>query len=563
MRSKPVLLVIIFLGFLLRVVLLDKYPPSLNWDEISHGYNAYSILKTGADEWGQVFPITNFRAYGDYPLPLNLYLTAPFVAILGLTEYAIRLPHAILGVLTIISAYFLALGITKKMPAQAGKNISLFTALLVSITPWYVFTSRVVFQSNLSVFLLITGMALFFNRHKNRYFLPISFVFLGLTLFAYHSTRIFTSLLLVPLILIYKRAVLTKLSVLILLVFFLPLPLILSNPEARARSNVVFIINQGAIDKIEQARNSSTFSPLISKALYNKPVYFVKEFSKNYIGYYSPQYLFFGGGTQYQFSVPNRGLLYSINLPFFYLGLLILFKKALKGEKDYRLILVWLLLAPVPASITTEKFAVLRSTTSLPLPEILTAIGLFATVKWLQAKKINLVLTGAAYFVVLAISVESYLTNYLTSYTNDYSWAWQYGYKQAVNYSLQNYENYDKIIFTKKYGEPHEYVVFYSAWDPRSYKNDPGLIRYGQSNWFWVDRFDKFYFVNDWQIPRAATQDFVLESGGNIKCQISNIKCLLVTSPGNVPENWAKLETINFLDGKPAFEIYENRVYEN
>ncbi len=34
-------------------------------------------------------------------------------------------------------------------------------------------------------------------------------------------------------------------------------------------------------------------------------------------------------------------------------------------------------------------------------------------------------------------------------------------------------------------------------------------------------------------------------------------KDLLVTSPGNYPEGWSKIKTINFLDGKPAFEILE------
>ena len=39
------------------------------------------------------------------------------------------------------------------------------------------------------------------------------------------------------------------------------------------------------------------------------------EFAKNYLGYFSPKYLFLDGGTQYQFSVPNQGLEYLINLP--------------------------------------------------------------------------------------------------------------------------------------------------------------------------------------------------------------------------------------------------------
>ena len=73
------LILIIVLGALLRFVNLSSLPPALNWDEISHGYNAYSILKTAHDQWGQFLPITNFRAYGDYPLPLNLFLTILFL----------------------------------------------------------------------------------------------------------------------------------------------------------------------------------------------------------------------------------------------------------------------------------------------------------------------------------------------------------------------------------------------------------------------------------------------------------------------------------------------------
>src|SRR3989344_6795333 len=113
-KQLIVLLLIVLLGFSVRVINLQSTPPSLNWDEVSHGWNAYSILKTGRDEWGKSFPITNFRAYGDYPLPLNLYLTIPFLFIFGLTDFAVRFPHALLGVLSVLSTYFLALGLTKK-----------------------------------------------------------------------------------------------------------------------------------------------------------------------------------------------------------------------------------------------------------------------------------------------------------------------------------------------------------------------------------------------------------------------------------------------------------------
>lgn len=77
------------------------------------------------------------------------------------------------------------------------------------------------------------------------------------------------------------------------------------------------------------------------------------------------------------------------------------------------------------------------------------------------------------------------------------------------------------------------------AYDPAKYLADPDTIRFFQSNWYWVDRFDKFYFVNDWQV-----KDLVTESKVEIDCDFA--RCLLVTSPGNYPKGWKKLETINF-----------------
>jgi len=551
-KTLAILFLILIFGSALRLSYLDYNPPSLNWDEVSHGYNAYSILKTGKDEWGKFFPMVNFRAYGDYPTALNLYLTIPFIAIFGLNEFAIRLPHAFLGILTIASVYFLVLGLFK------NKKIALLASFLAAIEPWYVFTSRFVIQSNLSVFLLTSCMAMFFNRDKNKYLLPLSLFFLFLTLFSYHSTRIFSPPLLVAILFLYKREFIVGLaekrktfiaSAFFVLLFIILLPVIFLNKDARARSRYVFLINEGSINKIIESRLNSKLPPLLTRLTYNRPTYFIKEFVKNYIDNFSPNFLFLTGGTQYQFSVPNHGLLYLINLPFFYLGLILLLKKVMLKEKNFQFLFIWLLLSPIPASITNEKFAVLRATTMLPLPQILVSLGFFWILE--RVKKSYSTLFLSLYLIILVLSLDNYMFSYFTDYRTNYSWSWQYGYRQVVDYAKKNYNNYDKIIVTKEYGEPHEFFLFYWPWDPEEYRNDPNLIRFYQSSWYWVDRFDKFYFVNDWQVKAL-----VLESGGSIDC--STTDCLLITSPENVPEGWKKLRTINFLYGKPVFDIYEN-----
>ena len=534
--------IIVILAAALRFSYLNFKPLSLNWDEVSHGYNAYSVMKTGMDQWGERLPILNFRAYGDYPTALNLYLTIPFIFLFGLSEFSIRLPHALLGVLTIVSVYSLTWGVTRK------KNVSLLASLLVSVGPWYFFTSQFVLQSNLSVFLLITAGAFFVNRERNKLFLPLSLLTLFLTLFSYHTTRIFSPLLLLGAILIYRDELKNKLVYIFSALFIILSALIFINPASRARGDLLFLIDQGAVNRIIESRNASNLPSIVKRLLYNRPVYFTEQFLKNYVSYFSPQFLFLKGGTQYQFSVPGKGLIYPINLPFFYIGLILLLTLA-KKEKNYRLILLWLILSPIPASLTNESFTVIRATTMLPIPEILISMGFFWAVGKIH-KNYKWLLWGA-YFISLFVFTETYLSDYGSSYKKNYAFAWQYGYKEVVAYAKENYQSYDKIIVTKKYGEPHEYFLFFLSWNPSDYQTDPNKIAFQKSGWFWVDRFDKFYFVNDWDVLEMK-----LESGGKIDC--SNIRCLLITGPNNYPPGWKNLKTVNFLDGSPAFEIYEN-----
>jgi len=561
-KKNYLLFFILLLALFLRLYNYQNFPPSLNWDEVSHGYNAFSVLKTGMDEWGKKLPIINFRAYGDYPLTLNLYLTIPFIHFLGLNMFSIRLPHMILGVLTVISSYYLVLGLVKK------KNYALLTAFLVAIDPWFLFPSRGVFQSNLSVFLLITSMALFFNREKKKLFLPLNLFTLFLTLFSYHSTRIFSPILLICLLFIYKKELLSFLrtnrryktiAISIIGLFFISLPIILLNPESRARSQWVFLIDEGAINRINEQRRISNLPITFRRFVYNKPLYILKEFSINYIGYFSPKYLFFKGGTQYQFSVPNFGLLYSPNLIFFYAGLILVLHKALiKKQKNYLFILVWLILSPIIASITKERYAVLRSTIMLPIPEILSVLGFYFFFDKLKNKKVLAKIFLGIYISSLMFCLFVYYKNLMTNYRKDYSWSWQYGYKEVIEYTKENYSKYEKIIVTKKYGEPHEFFLFFWPWNPKEYINDKNLVRFNQSDWYWVDSFNKFYFVNDWDIPNKSSQEFKLESGMTFNCEFQDIKCLLITSPGNYPKGWNKLKEIDFLNGDRAFGIYEN-----
>ena len=104
------------------------------------------------------------------------------------------------------------------------------------------------------------------------------------------------------------------------------------------------------------------------------------------------------------------------------------------------------------------------------------------------------------------------------------------------------YPDFDQIFITKKYGEPHEFILFYWPWDPKSYQNDRNLKTDFHADWYWVDSFDKFKFINDWEISSLTLPP----------------KSLLVTSPNNSPAGLHLLDTINYPDNKPVFQFYTN-----
>ncbi|PJC80057.1 hypothetical protein CO009_02830, partial [Candidatus Shapirobacteria bacterium CG_4_8_14_3_um_filter_35_11] len=113
-------------------------------------------------------------------------------------------------------------------------------------------------------------------------------------------------------------------------------------------------------------------------------------------------------------------------------------------------------------------------------------------------------------------------------------------YEQVITQVKILYPKYNQIFFTKKYGEPHEFILFYWPWDPQSYQNDPNLRTDFHSDWYWVNAFDKFKFINDWEI----------------KTTVIPPKSLLITSPSNYNSPNSKLlKTIYYPNNTPVFDI--------
>ena len=129
------LIVILLLSLFLRFYKVNTNPPSLDWDEASIGYNAYSILKTGADEYGNKFPLS-IRSFDDYKPPLYVYLDVPSIAVFGLNEIGTRFPAALIGFLSVLIIYFLVKEIFDDWEEDRKEKLALIAAFFLGVSPW-------------------------------------------------------------------------------------------------------------------------------------------------------------------------------------------------------------------------------------------------------------------------------------------------------------------------------------------------------------------------------------------------------------------------------------------
>jgi len=167
--------IVILIAAILRFWQLGKVPASPDWDEAATGYNAYSILRTGKDEFGSFLPLS-FRSFNDYKPPLYVYLTVPSIRIFGLSLWAVRLPSAIFGVLAVLGTYFLVVLLIQHAKDTSGDESAILgltrdvldalpiaAAFCLAISPWHIQFSRVAFEANIGLTLNIWA-AYFFLR---------------------------------------------------------------------------------------------------------------------------------------------------------------------------------------------------------------------------------------------------------------------------------------------------------------------------------------------------------------------------------------------------------------
>jgi len=498
MKKETICIIfVVILSALIRLVALDKYPAGLNADEAAIGYNAWSLLETGKDEHGVSWPLV-FRSFDDYKPPLYFYLVLPFVKFLGPNIWAVRLPSAILGILSVYLLYLLV-----KSLFPENKNLPLVSALVLALSPWHIHFSRGGWEVNASLFFILLFLLSLINSYKK---IPWLFLF-GLStvaaLYTYHSTRIILPLLALGVSIIYFKDTInlfkktnlkvTLTALLMSLVLVLPLASQLLSKEGQSRfSGVSVFADEGPLWQALEMRRNHPNETFLVKLLHNRYLSYSLRFTENYLSHFSPRFLFIEGDEIARSKVPGVGQSLLILCPFFALGLLILFRLDTKGKQ---IILFWFLLSPLAAALTFQSPHALRAQNmSVPLSLII-AFGIVSAYSYLSSfsKKLALVFS-ILFFLCLSYDFGHYLHAYFLHYPKVLPFAWQYGFAQIATTVEKNYDRYDKIIISDRYDQPYILMAFFLKYPPQTLQKELVMTPRDKFGFSTVRQFGKFEF---------------------------------------------------------------------
>ncbi|MBU2543106.1 glycosyltransferase family 39 protein [Patescibacteria group bacterium] len=477
--SGFILLILILLSFCLRFWWLDRSPRGLLIDEAHFGYISYSLVETGRDEHGIPWPVI-FKGFGDQKLPVQAYLLMPFIKFIGLNSVAVRLPSAIAGSLSVAIIFWLL----REFKIQ--KELALFGALIVALSPWTFILSRFAYEANLAVLFFTLGL-IFLHKitaEKSWGWAILSAIFMALTWYTYVAFRPVTLLFSIGFLifLLIAKQVKWQKAILFLTVFtVLIAPLFHPQiaPAVTARFNQVGILaDEGLVMAINQNRTFCTdkLPKVICYGLWNKPFYYGKELLQRFISTYSPQFLFTHGDNQLRYqSVEDFGQFYIILLPLFFLGLVgALFRVETQSTTNNArvFVLLGLLVAPL-SGILAGQPQIVRLSPLVPFLILIMVLGLQVFWQFLPKTSWQKII-GAGLVTLFIFSSLPFLVNFYTIHTVKHDEVYQ-SYLPELFEVLDSYPKQISIYIKPFFSDPIMAYAYYRQIDPDYYQKNVQL----------------------------------------------------------------------------------------
>lgn len=522
MIKKIVSFVVIFvLAVWLRAPFSATVPVSPYWEETILGYDAYSLSQTGKDHHGTSWPIVALESFGDWKPTGYVYALLPFVKVLGLELWVVRLPSLLAGLAIIGAVAVLARRLG--LPAWVG-------AFIVAVSPWGVHFSRAAWEAHLATALIAWAMifALKAITIKKLQLWPtiVSIFLFAFSWYTYHSARVVVPLLVVGLV-VYALAVLHRASIektslflsflvtyckrswLSLLAAFVLLvvavsPLVIS-PSANSLTHRFAETGRFSDPAVVIASNElkdMAGNTLISRLAYHRYVLWTANVLTSYFDNLNPAFLFVSGESNIRHTTSFFGLFYPFESVFFLIGIYFWLKKR---TPLHWLLAYWLLVSIVPAALAIPTPHALRIMIGLPVFALLITEGFVVIVQWLTSlfsyKRLPVLLSKhsqniaiTCMVVLYVVGVSAFWFNYTQVYAVTSARQWQYGYEEMYQKLAAVEAEFPELpVYISRFdGRPAAYLWFYRYTDPQLVQQENGSALKDQGEFL---TFQKYHFV--------------------------------------------------------------------
>lgn len=536
--KKLIVIAIIIVAFLLRFWDLKNTPSGLFDDEASFLVNAVSILHTGKDEDARAFPLY-LKSFIDPKPALYSYAQIPFVAVLGPTTTAARLPALLFGLISILFFYLL-------LRVWVKEHIAILGTIIISISPWHINLSRGSQEVIMAFCFSIISLYVFSLLYKTKqqiFMYVLFFITLMLSYYSYPSVKVFLpsfffTFLIISLVL--KQVSIKKALGLLAIICLSIISIIPITDTTRFTAVSIFTSPATQLILNEKIATATGHAPGMAIRLFNnKLVDYSYLFLNNYATYFSGNFLFFGDNQPTRYQIPFTGILFPFEIIFLSLGIFWGFiKKEWKESSLFMFVL--LLTAPLAASATSQEVPSITRTFPMLISLLyFITIGITNLLQIYEKKQRITFLLAVLISVLYICNFGYFWFNYTIQQANYHPWYRKYEEEQLAS-EIKKIENKYNAFYINN--TSYTYFVL----DNQISINDlQHLHLHREDSEFSID---KFHFINkDCYIRPYAKTLFALKQ-----------TCRLDSKQKKV---YKLVGTIRFKDKNPAYFLYEYTPY--
>lgn len=538
------LIVIVAIG--IRVYRLGELPYGFHVDEAKLAWNAWSIWKTGADDWQNKFPMY-YNSFGDYRPTGIFYLIAPVLGILGRSVLAVRILPAMIGGLTVVAVYFLV-----RQIADKNKNyLALMAAGLLAINPWHINVSRATSEVIVSIFLAIWGLVFLVKTVKEKKWLwsLLAILFLGGSCFFYHTIRVLAPLMAGITVIYFWKTIRKKnnwLAIGIVVILGILTIFFVTDKNARGRMNQVSVFKDLGVryqlEKMpfEEGQNKV----LVARIFHNKAVVYGRRFVEEYLSYINPSFLVNNNPKPERYMTSHMGLMTYAEVFILLVGLVVI----ARGNSSWLLIAL-LLISPIVAAMTTEDAPNLhRAMLMVPFLVMIEAVGVWWLIEVTNKRRwiigvcvlgwgLNWIYYWHMYSVHTRLSPLAYSRNA--------------GETEMVDFVNKNSSTYNKVILPSFPDSPYPWLGFFGNYDAEEF-----------------NKYAKLREAGDWSSANfvmakaRCPSDKYLGEFLDKKIWVVDGEGCEISPKYAEYENIKTVDTIKRPDGSPVYTIRERGVQE-